>query len=61
MTDNTSWEWVDDTRLMAAALETHLAAQSLIDSLDPDTLNPEQFIAWCSCKDAVAKARGEAA
>lgn len=37
------------------------AGQSLLASLDPDTLNPEQFNAWCRLDEAIAKAKGGAA
>lgn len=48
-----------NARLIAAAPETHIAALNLLASIDPDTLNPEQFLVWCSLQDATSKARGD--
>lgn len=47
-----------NAQLISAAPEMLEEGRSLIASLDPDTLNPEQFIAWSALKNACAKATG---
>jgi len=43
---------------LAAAPDLFEAAVSLIASLDPATLNPEQFNAWCGLNAVLTKAEG---
>jgi hypothetical protein len=54
-------EALANARLIAAAPELLEDGADLLASLDPDTLNPEQFNAWCALQAAIAKARGERA
>jgi hypothetical protein len=49
-----------NARLIAAAPCMVSAGQSLLASLDPDTLNPEQFNAWSDLQAAIARATGAA-
>lgn len=56
--DKADEETEANARLIAAAPELKCTASDLLASLDPDTLNPEQFNAWCRLNVAIAKAEG---
>ncbi len=60
LADSTKIDWPleANARLIAAAPEMFAASESLIASLDPSRLNPEQFNAWCELRNALAKAEG---
>lgn len=48
-----------NAHLIVAAPDMFSYGGDLIASLDPNTLNPEQFNAWSGLRDAMLKARGQ--